>query len=130
MMDGFTSSLVRARNAPATSFKVVLDKHVKPDGWWQSVTVGVSGMWFAAWAAFGLISLLCEMLLDPFCSWGTQLTLLLLNEDCLVKHYRTSLEMKTCLVLLPALPLTHLEMKIIILPLRCCSQGCCSIFAL
>lgn len=48
VMDGFTSSQAQARNAPAASFKMMLDRHVKPDGWWQSVAAGVGGLWFAA----------------------------------------------------------------------------------
>ena len=84
VMDGFISSRVRARNAPAASFKILLGKHIKPDGWWQSVTAGVRVTWFAAthngcwskllvallWPFRACFSAVCEMLLDPFCSQG------------------------------------------------------------
>lgn len=102
--------------------KMMLCEHIKPDGCWWSVKAGVRVMWFGVncWLLFcdilGLVSLLSMR-----CSWtslvlrGTWLTTL---ESYLIKHCKTTLEVKTSLPLLPSLALTCLHMIIVILSLR------------
>lgn len=122
VMDGFTSSRVWARNTPAASFKMMLGKHIKCDGWWQSLQVlGWECKLLLLFYVLSVFIFLCMR-----CSWTcfvlkvTWLSPPLLIEGCLVKHHRTSLEMKTCLPLLPSLPLSanrdsHLALKMLLL---------------
>lgn len=120
-MDGFSLHQVQSRNAPATAQNDAVRAHKT---WWmlvfcQSRCQG-DVVWSELLVAFlwhfrACFSAVHEMLLDQSCYRGTWLTTL---ESYLIKHCKTTLEVKTSLPLLPSLALTCLHMIIVIVSLR------------